>query len=373
MSEPPFKRLVATDPSARDDPAEQLWQRWRRGQRPDVDNFLAQAGPLSPDQVAAVLRVDQRERWQAGERVLVETYLDRHPVLRAHPETALDLVYHEILLREQREEPPSVEEYLQRFPEHAAVLRPQIQLHQALGPDSALGHVTPAQLSGESAERNTVAAAPVPNGPDAWPAVAGYAIVRELGRGGMGVVYEARHLRLKRVVALKMLLAGPQAGPEQLARFRAEAETVARLQHPNIVQIYEVGEHDGRPYVALEYVAGGNLDKRLAGTPQPARVAAPLVETVARAVHVAHEHGIVHRDLKPANILLTTEAPRHREDTGEKERKREGQAEGTGSAAILSSAAAARCLGVSGVSCTPKITECRWPSTWAGLTISSPS
>src|SRR5262245_39836033 len=120
----------------------------------------------------------------------------------------------------------------------------------------------------------------------------------------MGVVYKARQVSLDRVVALKMILAGEHAAPDQLARFRAEAQAVARLQHPNIVQIHEVGEQDGRPYFALEYVDGGSLSRKLAGTPLPARQAAQLVETLARAMHHAHLQGIVHRDLKPANVLL---------------------------------------------------------------------
>jgi serine/threonine-protein kinase len=139
------------------------------------------------------------------------------------------------------------------------------------------------------------------------PAVAGYEVLGILGRGGMGVVYQARDRRLKRVVALKMILAVEHAGPEAAARFRAEAEALARLQHPNIVQVYEVGEQDGRPYLALEYVPGGSLARRLGGRPQPARPAAELTETLARAVHAAHSAGVVHRDLKPANVLLTSD------------------------------------------------------------------
>jgi hypothetical protein len=128
-----------------------------------------------------------------------------------------------------------------------------------------------------------------------------------LGRGGMGVVYKARQLQLDRVVALKMIRAGGHAGPEELARFRREAEAVARLQHPNIVQIHEVGEHDGLPFFSLEFCESGSLADKLDGTPQSPREAARLVETLARAVQAAHERHIVHRDLKPANVLLAAD------------------------------------------------------------------
>jgi serine/threonine protein kinase/WD40 repeat protein len=136
------------------------------------------------------------------------------------------------------------------------------------------------------------------------PAIAGYEVLEELGRGGMGIVYKARQTALNRLVALKMLLAGPAVTSEQLARFRIEAEALARLQHPNIVQIFAVGEQEGRPYFAMEYVAGPSLAHQLRGTPQPAQSAAQLVEVVTRAVDAVHHCGIIHRDLKPANILL---------------------------------------------------------------------
>jgi WD40 repeat protein len=134
-----------------------------------------------------------------------------------------------------------------------------------------------------------------------------YEVLGELGRGGMGVVYKAVQIKLKRLVALKMVLAGAHAGEGALARFRREAEAVARLRHPNIVQIYEIGEEQGRPYFSLEYLEGGSLAGKLKGTPVSARDAAHLVETLARAVHYAHQQGIVHRDLKPANVLLTAD------------------------------------------------------------------
>jgi formylglycine-generating enzyme required for sulfatase activity len=131
-----------------------------------------------------------------------------------------------------------------------------------------------------------------------------YEILGELGRGGMGVVYQARQLGLNRVVALKMILAGGLAGPRERMRFRAEAEAVARLQHPNIVQIYEVGEHQGLPFFSLEFCDGGSLAERLQGTPLPPGDAARLIEVLARAMHAAHQEKIIHRDLKPANVLL---------------------------------------------------------------------
>jgi eukaryotic-like serine/threonine-protein kinase len=132
----------------------------------------------------------------------------------------------------------------------------------------------------------------------------GYVVLGELGRGGMGVVYLARKVALNRLCALKMVLTGAHAGSGALARFRAEAETIARLRHPDIVQIYHVGEADGLPYLELEYLAGGGLDQALDGSPRPAGEAARLVEVMARAIAEAHRRGIVHRDLKPANILL---------------------------------------------------------------------
>jgi WD40 repeat protein/tRNA A-37 threonylcarbamoyl transferase component Bud32 len=137
--------------------------------------------------------------------------------------------------------------------------------------------------------------------------IPGYEVLELLGRGGMGVVYKARQVKLNRVVALKMIRAGAHAGEADLARFRTEAQAIARLQHPNIVQIYEVGEHDGLPFFSLEFCPGGSLEKKLVGTPLPPRDAAALVERLARAMHAVHTKGVIHRDLKPANVLLTAD------------------------------------------------------------------
>jgi uncharacterized protein (TIGR03067 family) len=140
------------------------------------------------------------------------------------------------------------------------------------------------------------------------PRIQDYEIIDELGRGGMGVVYKAEQLKLKRPVALKMILAGSHAGKDHKSRFQNEAEAVARLQHPNIVHIYEIGEHEGKPFLALEYVDGGTLAQRLAAAgARPStnyHETARLVECLARAVHHAHQRHIIHRDLKPGNVLL---------------------------------------------------------------------
>jgi serine/threonine protein kinase len=135
--------------------------------------------------------------------------------------------------------------------------------------------------------------------------VPGYEIVAELGRGGMGVVYQAKQLAARRDVALKMIRDGALAGPEQRVRFRIEADAAAQFQHPNLVRIYEVGEHDGLPFFSMELAEGGSLDKELAGRPMPVRPAAELVRALAEAVQYAHEKKIVHRDLKPANVVRT--------------------------------------------------------------------
>ncbi len=149
-----------------------------------------------------------------------------------------------------------------------------------------------------------------------WPELPGYQILQELGRGGMGVVFKARQTTLNRLVALKVVRAGTMAGTEELARFRREAEAVALLHHPNIVQIHEVGEAQGLPFFALEFIEGGSLAERLRRQPLSFQESAALVEALARAVQHAHERGIVHRDLKPANVLLQEASGGRKEASG---------------------------------------------------------
>jgi tetratricopeptide (TPR) repeat protein/predicted Ser/Thr protein kinase len=257
---------------------------------------------------------DQQQRWREGERPRVEDYLARHPHLGINTDCILQLLCGEFLLRQECGETPAIEEYRERFPNHVDALRCHLDhlaqlAAEVLSPTPRAGAFT----SPEDADVPPTRVPFMPlslaaSGPaQQVVAVPGYEVLGLLGKGGMGVVYKARQLSLGRVVALKMILHAEHAGAEERRRFQVEAEAVARLQQANIVQVYEVGESQGLPYFSLEYCGGGSLADKLDGTPWEAQPAARLLETVARAVHVAHQAQVVHRDLKPANVLLTAD------------------------------------------------------------------
>jgi serine/threonine protein kinase len=244
------------------------------------------------------LRAEQVQRWQHGERISVEDLITAEPDLLNTADGLLDLIYGELLLREEAGEHPTADEFTARFPSLANEIRRQFAIHTALPVDDEW------QTNTQPASDFTDAKSSTTPGTIALPVVPGYELLSELGRGGMGVVYKARDRQLKRIIALKMLRDRSLADATVLARFRTEAEAVARLQHTNIVQIYDFGECDGCPYLSLEYVAGGSLEAWTQPPLHSVGDCATLVETVARAIGYAHQQQIVHRDLKPANILL---------------------------------------------------------------------
>jgi serine/threonine protein kinase/WD40 repeat protein len=250
--------------------ADRFEAEWKIGQPPCIADYLHDmVGEKRSVLLRELVKIDLERRRKAGETRRWEDYLREFPELQ-YPEGDADGI-------------PA--------PPGATKLAP---------PDS--GPLPPAFLPMTTAK---------------WPVIAGYEILAELGHGGMGSVYKARQQSLNRVVALKLIRTAAQADPRYLSRFQTEAEATARLQHPNIAQIFEVGWQQGVPYLAMEYVEGGTLSERLAGKPQPARQAADTIVTLARAMQYAHEHGVIHRDLKPDNILLSTgsEGSGAKEDT----------------------------------------------------------
>ena len=174
----------------------------------------------------------------------------------------------------------------------------------------------PSSTGGNSASRLTMPSLPAESAAPLQPEFGNYELLQELARGGMGVVYKARQKSLNRVVALKMILPGRLTGAEDLDRFRREAEATARLQHPNIVAVHEVGAVDGQHFYSMDYIDGPSLARRIAQGPLPNRAAARYVMLIARAIDHVHRHGILHRDLKPSNILLDSNDEPHIADFG---------------------------------------------------------
>jgi predicted ATPase len=287
-----------------DEPAQDLWLRWRRGERPAVGAFLACLGGLSPTRLAATLRVDQRERWAIGDHVPACDYLREFPALRDDPEAAIEVIYGEFLLREELGEAPELEHYQREYPDYAAHLAIQVQLHRALEADSS------EDRTGDSSGKETPRLDPDASrrtSPEAeMPAPEGYEIIEILGRGGMGVVYKARDIRLGRFVALKFLSPGAARDRRALARFRREARAASTLNHPTVCTLHGLGTYRGRPFLVLEWVDGETF-RALAGRPPEVSRLLPLFRQVAGALRAAHAAGIVHRDIKPENVMVRSD------------------------------------------------------------------
>ena len=293
--------------------------------RENIDSLSASLS----DQIE-MLAGELRTRWKSGQRVGVEQLGTAYEQVAKNEEQLLDLVYHEVLIREEFGEKPKLEDFTARFPQHVDRLERLFAVHGAIEDDgwddqldSAFADDAATVMRDEFDRNDAPSSTEIGDNNDQrrvqWPRKSrdsrpvepppGYDLLEEIGRGGMAVVYRAKQQILNRIVALKMLLAGGVASKEVLARVQQEARAVAQLQHPGIVQIHEVGEHRGLPYLSLEYVAGGTLHEWLNGRPLPPLEAARVIEQLARTTQYAHERGVVHRDLKPANVLLTERPP----------------------------------------------------------------
>src|SRR5262249_33639403 len=248
------------------------------------------------------------EAWKSGQRPELKSFVDDldTPVgkVMLHYLLGVELAY-----RVQRGEQPRAEEYQAMFPQHADLIRAAFEQVRTI-PVPAIGRDrddaspnrtnSPPALSTRSPLRDLA-----DEGAKAWPRIPGYEIVSELGRGAMGVVYKAWQQGLKRHVAVKVIRDSSLADEQHRKRFRSEAEAAERFDHPNLADIYDVGEHEDLLYFSMQLGEGGSLDKILAKQAWPARKTAEMAKTLAGAVQYAHEKNVIHRDLKPANIVLT--------------------------------------------------------------------
>jgi formylglycine-generating enzyme required for sulfatase activity/tetratricopeptide (TPR) repeat protein/tRNA A-37 threonylcarbamoyl transferase component Bud32 len=279
---------------------------------PDLTDLRSRAGQEPIEQWAEAVRQHHNAQWQRGDHWLVENYLRELPLLRSHLPGVINLIYQEVVLRVGCGEAPTLEEYLERFPEYQADLEALYAEEQAAARAAPAQETSPTRLPPALPDSPTLTHAPTkhdfhaPTPGEELQGLGGYVILEELGRGGMGVVYKAQQKALNRLVALKMILTGGETR-EEVGRFLREAEAAAQLEHPNIIAVHEVGRRMGQPYFSLEYVGGGSLADRLRDAALEPRDAVRLLIPVARAIHFAHCRGIIHRDLKPSNILLTAD------------------------------------------------------------------
>ncbi len=257
--------------------------------------------PESRSDILSAIRAELSERWQRGDAVRIEQLLHQYPELASDSKALLELVYSEVLLRLERGESPSLAEYLGRFPDHADPLRQCWSEFRLVHPElHTHGEANRGTVSDEVTVERTARARAATT-----LTLPGFELFERLGEGGMGVVFRARDVRLDQPRAIKVIRTGPFAGEQARERFATEAKAVARLDHPGVVRIYSLGEHEDILFICMELLEGGSLQERLRKGPLEIREAAELVRQLALAVHHAHEAGVLHRDLKPGNVLLS--------------------------------------------------------------------
>lgn len=292
--------------SINEDALKRFEQAWQADKPAPIEHFLPpadDAGYLPT--LKELVRVDMEFSWKkqgdtdAADAMtdgiddrLVESYLQRFPPLN-DPPVVLRLLQHEYLFRHLYGDSPGIDEYRRRFPK-LVVTGHEVEslLNQFAGEVVVTGHKAEALIT------------PVTGPHTPMPKIPGYEMISIVARGGMGVIYKARQIQLNRIVAVKTILAGTSAGDEEVRRFHGEAEAVARLRHPNIVAIHEMGQVDGRDYFSMDFVEGKSLSDMVRDNPLPAKRAARYVRKTAEAIQYAHDQGILHRDLKPENILV---------------------------------------------------------------------
>ena len=280
---------------------------------------MSESPSSSPDDLIAW----QQDQWNQGHHVSIEELIRKNQWLLEQPEALLDLIYSEVLLREDAGETPVEDDYSSRFPKLVQQISRQFQVHRALAETAGERHGTaenrgvlpssaPTEKDGIASETKNFADGVQPTGHPASnrsvdasaPEIPGFSIIDLAGRGGSGVAYQAIDTKLSRIVALKLLDASVQKDPKRSQLLIREAQSAASLIHPNIVQILQVGETGGTPFLVMEFMEGGSLADRLKSGPLPFSEAADVCLQVANAVSFAHRGNVIHRDLKPGNILL---------------------------------------------------------------------
>lgn len=259
-----------------------------------------------------LLLAAQQQRWRSGQRMTLEEITRQAPWLIDHPDELLDLIYSEVLLREDAGEHPLETDYLERFPQMSEKIRRQFQLHRSLQnlPNEGDTGSSAEESAGPAADvltadhGITIQDKPSPSTAGPFPEIPGFQILSIFGQGGNGTVFRAYDRQLKRIVAIKLFHQSWASDESRSKQFWREAEAAAALIHPNIVPIFQVGAASGVPFLVMEFISGGSLADRLQSGPLPVTEAVDLTMSVAQGVHFAHQQNIIHRDLKPGNILL---------------------------------------------------------------------